>query len=225
LNQPSDQWEHLFWTRLRRAFPWLVTLVITAKYEYARVYLSELGNDVITLESLEIVYFGAAISYSGCHFPRLLHAMIGRAHLEVLKLSSRLESLLLYPIGPGVEFDIRSFPCMKLLGIIDHRLAHVAPLDCDHLLEHLWVFLDGDSISLKRVLERFPGISRITVDLSLATAERRRQHTKEFRRIKLASIGLSIRRATYDGPIIEIERTTGVEGGILNTVQSMLRWW
>jgi hypothetical protein len=231
VNQSSEQWKYAFWTRLNRAFPRLVTLVITVEHQRASLFLLERAGEVATLENVEILYLGGTIIYSGCYFPRLRHASIAkgghfaRAQLEVLGISPHLESLLVYTTGPMINLDARLFPCLKLLGVMDHRLTQVVPLNSNHVLEHLWIFWGGftGSGGIYGVQEKLPGISRITVDLSLMTAERRRQRTKEFRRMNLTSIGLSIRRPTYDNPIIEIERATSAKDGILNKVWGMMR--
>jgi hypothetical protein len=89
--------EFSFWTRLRRAFPQLVTLFMEVDEGY--LYLDD--NTEVTFETLEILHVAGGtgdIGYSDCRFPRLRHAFLGHCSthkFETFGHSLQLESLLI----------------------------------------------------------------------------------------------------------------------------------
>jgi hypothetical protein len=230
LNKPYNHHKIAFWGPLHRAFPLLVTLAITTDCTYKHRISLGGENDVVTFENLEILYLDSGVMYSGCHFPRLKHASlpIGPSELEMVARSPHLESLLVPGLPfPPHSFDLGRFPDLKLLGFREGFEYLLASMYRDHPLEHLWLFgvnAKGDYRPIQAVMDRFPQISRLTVDLSAVT-RRREQLSEEVRQMRLASINLSSKPPRYEGdPILDMERTTvHSNGGVLERFRMKIR--
>jgi hypothetical protein len=229
-----DHEEISFWTRLHRAFPLLVTLVITVDHtHYGCLILSEMVWEVVTFEMMETLYLEGTIEYSGCRFPRLRHASITSTDrfsaTQLIENSPRLESLIASPNWPGQRIDARSFSQLKSLGIPDSRLPEVVPFSHHYPLEQLWLlsYASSDGYGqygpFKRILKKMPGISQIIVDVSPTPGKRRKLCIADFEGMKLDSIGLSVVPFEYDDHILVIRQPDTVKSGILKRVWSQMR--
>jgi hypothetical protein len=203
------------------------------------VYLTKPTDACVTFERLEILYLGRGIPVFGFMLPHLRHASVdtcSHVGLRVLGHSRNLESLLIRSVPPErFGLDVRSFPNLKLLGIREERRWEAVHLYRSHLLQHIWLYgaeypvkwkelrIYGEYGPIERLLDQFPGVSRITIDLSLVLVERR-ERTEEFRKMDLAPIGLFMRPPVYeDDPIINIEYAPVATGRILERVWKKLR--
>jgi hypothetical protein len=82
--------------------------------------------------------------------------------------------LLRAPRGRGlVGLDITALPHLRLLGVLMQQIYSMIALGPNHPLEHLWIIVDEDikEADMKRIvdliLEKMPGISKITFDSAL----------------------------------------------------------
>jgi hypothetical protein len=204
-----------FWGRLRRAFPQLVTLSIEGDHG---LLMLEGGTDkVVTFERLEILYFGTGTIWKGCRFPRLRHASLetvwNTSSLEILRYSSRLECLLIRSLCPPIIVDVESFSRLHVLSIQEDRLHAVAPLDRDHPLEHLWLYLANISMEprlIEMILDKVPGISRITMDTSSLSRDNRMRRIQEFEETKFSSFGMTLRPIQQGDSLLVVERSATV---------------
>jgi hypothetical protein len=210
LSYCYDHLELPFRTRLHRGFAQLVTLSL--QESYGNLVLGGGTDKTITFKRLEILCFSSAILYSGCYFPRLRHAAIDTPWnppaLEIFRLSSHLESLLIRSRCVTFRVDVRSFSRLHVLSLPEDRLQEVVPLDCDHPLEHLWLYLANVSRNprlIEEVVKRIPRILRITMDLSSVTPDRRTQRIQEFKRMRLDSFGLALRPIKLGDSLLIIE--------------------
>jgi hypothetical protein len=230
----TKHWNFSFWARLHRAFPLLVTLVITAENMSHRfLSLSEMTSEIVTFETVETLYISGTIVYAGCSFPRLRHAsIISRdrfSAMRLLKLSPYLESLVVQTNSPGPNIDMRSFSHLRSLGVPEYRLRDVVRLDRDHPLERLWllsyIFPDdyGEYRPFKEILKNLPGISQIIIQPSLALVKGREPRIEDFGRTKLASTGLYMMPSTYGDHIIVLGRSNLGKDGILKRFWSQMR--
>lgn len=225
------------WKPLNRAFPLLVTLVITLEHPGGNGQLpTGLFDEDVTFENLEILYLGGAIPYWGLTLPRLKHASIvicSQPVGENLSRSPYLESLLIRNYWMPVNLDVRPYSHLRFLGMDEVHLpkSSVVLRDADHPVEHFWLFAantprePGPYWPFDWIVESLPGISRITIDFLLVDVEAVRQRTKEFRRMKLVFIGLSMMPPTDDNRILNIEpvASVAVEDGIWSKVRRMMR--
>jgi hypothetical protein len=232
---PGD--EQPLWSPLNHAFPLLVTLVISLERVLGDGLLPVgLMDEDVTLERLEILYLGGAIPYWGLNLPRLRYASIATCSKLAganLKRSPHLDSLFVRNPWIPMSLDVGSYSHLRLLGLDEVHLArtNLVLLDDDHPLEHFWLFMAGKPRGEGRywpfdwILERLPRISRITIDFLLVDVEALRRRTEEFRRMKLAYIGLSIMQPVHDSRILDIERVANVtaDDGILSKVWRMMR--
>ena len=229
-----DHEEMSFWTRLHRAFPLLVTLVITVDHaHYWCLTLSEMVWNVVTFEMMETLYLEGTIEYSGCHFPRLRHASITStdrfSSTKLIEPAPHLECLIACPNWPDQPINTRSFSHLRSLGIPNSRLHDILPLGRHHPLERLWLvsYAIPDDYReygpFKEVLKNMPGISQIIVDLSSVTGKRRKPSIDDFQRMKLDSIGLSIVPSAYDDHILVIKQFSTAKDGVLKRVWSQMR--
>jgi hypothetical protein len=117
-----------------------------------------------------------------------------------------------------------------MLGVREWRRQDVSPIHGDHCLEHVWLFLaaiPGDYGtcraygSIKEILEMFPGISRITVDLSLADRTRLARGIGEFQRMRLDSVGLILRPVKAGDRHLVIEQAS-VDRGVKSVVSTTI---
>jgi hypothetical protein len=218
-----------FWDPLHRVFPLLVTLVVATDDTIssgARAVSGPSGD--VSFERLEILHLGRGIPGWGLAFPRLRHAsvdVLSHHELDVLRRSPDLESLFVGSfVGRQVAFDLGSLLHPKVLGIREGLQWTVAPFDRGHRLEHLWLFgrpMEGhqgfydDQGSFWTNLQMFPGISRLTLDLS-SVPWRRAVRTSKFQRERerLASLGILVRPPRYSGdPIVEMDCSRVVRRG------------
>jgi hypothetical protein len=205
-----ERLELQFWTRLRRGFAQLVTLSL--QDSYGHLVLDGGADETVTFDRLEILCFSSAITCSGCYFPRLRHAAVNTLWnplaLEIFRHSSRLESLLIRSRFVTSRVDVRSFSRLHVLSLPEDLLQEVAPLDCDHPFEHLWLYLADISRNpslIEEVVKRIPRILRITMDLSLVTLDRRKQRIQELKRMRLDSFGLALRPIKFGDSLLIIE--------------------
>jgi hypothetical protein len=227
VSGPFVQQEIAFWTRLNRAFPLLTTLVIVTNYWGATGEPRLEDDEVICLERLEILYFSCAVSYSGCHFPRLRHASIWkctRPELEILTRSPHLESLIIRAyISDLGNIDVSSCFRLKLLGFPDH--SSLAPLGCDHPVEHIWLYSNTylRNPDLFEQFLRLPMLSQITVEFSSYDLHYRWRRTGELRRIKF---GLSTRPPEHGDVVLVFKREqldARVTGSVMRKAWSKMR--
>ena len=218
---PRDYTDYSFWRRLHRAFPLVVTLVITVDQgHYGCLILSEMVWEPVTFERMETLHLEGSIMYSGCHFPRLRHASIFSTDrfltTHLLKLSPHIESLVAGPTWRGQPIDAGSFSRLRSLGIPKSWLQEVVPLDRYHPLECLWLLSCdvpddyGEYGPFKEILEKAPGISQIIVDLSSPPWKRPKPCIDEFRRMNMDSIGLSVIPSAYGDHILVCRRSNAV---------------
>jgi hypothetical protein len=197
-----------FWTRLHQGFPQLVTLSVVKSLGW--VNMEGEPDKVITFERLETLFFDGGIRWSGCRFPRLRHASVDMVltsfQLEIFQRSSHLECLLIRSVCPSI--DVRSFSRLRVLAVSEHRLREVVPLDCDHPLEHLWLYSSDVARNpglIDEIMKKLPRILRITMDLSSATLDLRTQRIQEFREMRLDSFGLALRPVKLSDTLLIIE--------------------
>jgi hypothetical protein len=212
VNQLYRQKPLSFWGRLRRAFPQLVTLSIEGDCGYLN--LEGGTEEVVPFEQLETLYLGSGIMWSGCRLPGLRHASVealwNTSSLEILRHSSRLECLLVRSPCAGTTVDVKSFSRLRVLSVQEDGLHAVAPLDCDHPLEHLWLYLADRSMYprlIEKILDKVPGISRITMDASSLNRDNRMNRIQESEEIKFGSFGLTLRPIQQGDSLLVVERS------------------
>ena len=114
--------------------------------------------------------------------------------------------------------DVSSCSCLRVLGFPHSLRDGLVSLDCDHPVEHIWLYAGfdlGNPRIIKQLSRRLPKISRITVLLVAPEWPKYRKQTiDEFREMKLDSFGMMTRPiAHYDAHLV-IERDT-VQGRVL----------
>jgi hypothetical protein len=214
-----------FWPHLPRTFPSLVTLSVVTTHPWVALEL-EVGNEVVSFEKLEILYFNGVIKYSGSRFPRLRHASVWqctRPELEILTRSPNLESLLIRSYQ-DLRIDVTSCLRLKLLGIPHQLSSDVVPLRSDHHVEYIWLYR---TLSLRspefseQLLRSVPKVRRITVEVSPSDLRYRQREVNQLRGMKFDSFRLSKRPSAHGERflVFEPERVhTEVTGGVLRKV-------
>jgi hypothetical protein len=207
--------EKSLWARLNDAFPRLVTLVITEVHPRpGYVTLIERSEGIVTFQWLEALYLDGSIRYAKCLFPRLRQASVrscSQSELEILTASPYLESLFIHSFYKR-RIDLNSCWRLKLLGVPMALCYELISPERDHPLDHLWVFYPDQTAQyglIKQLLERFPGISRVTIDLSsvFISEQWRTQVTQGFQSVDFASIGMNVRPRVHGDSLLVIERS------------------
>jgi hypothetical protein len=172
-----DNWSKV-WRDLNEAFPSLTSLVVHGKSipSSAVSYVV----DRVVFQHLKMLELHSLLPFVGVEFPALRHVSVGRCSQEEMKAITKwphLESLILRTMDWRTEFDWRSFPNLRLLGLPPTHLWIISRCPYEHPLSHLSLYVTTPGSCpwlVESIMERrpWPLPTKIILNLESITEQR-----------------------------------------------------